>query len=311
MGIGVGTQVALGVGAESVYGTAVAPTVWFPILDENVEFQPEDIVSEGLRYGSNFFMEAARRIRSHRHATGGFTVELQKTGMSVLFQHMLGVESADTPTSGDTTWTVGSLLEDSLTVQKRLYDEAQTEIGTYTGSGGMVTSWELNLERGSIPTVNLSMEFTDLVNSVSGTSPSYSSVSLWTPNDSSLEIDSSAQGGVVSLSLSAANPRQTRRYISGSAATVADGFRNLTGTLVYDFSDETFWDLIDDDTLSDWDVIWTDAAGNVLTITLQDVHITPPSTPTVGGPGPIEQSVSFEVLYDGTNSPVTIVDEPA
>lgn len=308
MGIAVGTQTALGIGAESTYGTAVAPTAWFPILDESIDYTPEDIVSEGMRYGASYFREAARRIRSHRAGSGGFSVELQKTGMSLLFQHMLGTVAADTPASGDTTWSVGSLLEESLTVQTRLYDEALAEVNTFTAKGGKVTSWELNLERGQIPRVNLGFDFLDVVDDVSGTAPSYSSAALWTPNDSSLEIDTVAQGGVLSLSLSANNPRQTRRYISGSAASVADGFRTLTGSIRYDFSGTTLWDLYDADTLSDWDVIFSAASGD-LTISLQDVHLTG-EKPKIGGPGPIEQTVNFEVLYDGTNSPITIVDEP-
>lgn len=309
MAIAVGTQTALGIGAESTYGTAVAPTVWYPILDESIEYDPEDIVSEGMRYGSGYFMEAARRVRSHRSGSGGFGLELQKTAMALVFEHMLGTETADTPASGDTTWTIGSLLEESLTVQKRFYDEALAHVNTFTAKGGKVTSWDLNIERGSIPRVNLGFDFFDVVDDVSGTAPSYSTAALWTPNDTSLEIDSSEVGGVLSLQLSASNPRETRRYISGTAASVANGYRTLTGTLRYDFSGTTFWDLYDGDTLSDWDVIFSAASGD-LTISLQDVHLTG-EAPKASGTGPVEQSVTFEVLYDGTNSPITIVDEPA
>lgn len=304
-----GRQIALGVGEESTFGTAVAPTVWFPILNETIDFNPEDIVSQGMRYGSGYFMEAARRVRSHRAASGGFALEVQKTGMALLFEHMLGVETADTPASGDTTWTVGSLLSKSLTVQKRLYDEALTHVNTYTAKGGKITSWELNLERGSIPRVNLGMDFTDLVDDVTGTSPSYSSHALWTPDDTSITVDSTEVAGILSLSLSAGNPREIRRYVSGAASSVETGYRTMTGTLRYDFGGTTFWDLFDADTLSDWALVFS-AGGDSLTVTLQDVHVTG-EAPKVGGPGPVEQSVSFEVLYDGTNSPVTIVDEPA
>lgn len=309
MGIAVGTQTALGIGAESTYGTAVAPTAWFPILDESIEYNPEDIVSEGMRYGSGYFMEASRRVRSHRAGSGGFGLELQKSGMSLVFAHMLGATAADTPASGDTTWSVASLLEESLTVQKRFYDEALAHVNTFTAKGGKVTSWELNLERGSIPRVNLGFDFLDVVDDVAGTTPSYSAAALWTPNDTSLEIDESAVGGVLALTLSAANPRETRRYISGAASSVANGYRTLTGTLRFDFSATTFWDLYDADTLSDWDLIFSDASGD-FTISLQDVHLTG-EVPKASGTGPIEQTVSFEVLYDGTNSPITIVDEPA
>lgn len=309
MGIAVGTQTALGIGAESTYGTAVTPTAWFPILDESVEFNPEDIVSEGMRYGSGYFMEAARRIRSHRAGSGGFSVELQKSGMSLLFQHMLGAVAADTPASGDTTWSIASLLEESLTVQKRFYDEALAHVNTFTAKGGKITSWDLNLERGSIPRVNLGFDFLDIVDDVSGTTPSYSAASLWTPNDTSLEVDSAAVGGILSLSLQAGSPRETRRYVSGAAASVANGYRTITGTLRYDFAATTFWDLFDADTLSDWDLIFSATSGD-LTISLQDVHLTG-EAPKAGGAGPIEQSVSFEVLYDGSNSPIAIVDEPA
>lgn len=303
MGIAQGSEIALGWGAESTYGTAVAPTSWSKILNESLDFTPTDLVSEGLGYGSQFVRASARQIRSMRHASGGITFELPRTGFDLLFTNMLG-------TLTSTTWTVGDLSDTSLTVVKQLYDEAQSEIESFAYSGGKVNSWQLVVNVDAYPQLTLDFDFQNVVDQAAA-SPSYTEPSLWSFMDAELSKDAAGVDEILSVTLSGNNNLTSRKYLGNSGLQgepTAAGWREFTGQLTYDFvSAATWWDEFDANTSFDVELEFLDTGNSeALTITATECFVTG-EMPKVGGAGPVEQAVNFNVLYDGSTSPITVV----
>lgn len=320
MGAAVGTQVALGIAEESTYGTPVAPTsTWFEILNESARFTPTFLASQGLRRGTRNLRRGSRRVVSARGAEGTINLEVSQAGFGLLWKHLLGVETADTPAVGDTTWAMGSLQGLSLTVQKILADEALTNVETYTYHGGKITGATLSLSVDQILQAQFNLDFEDEDRAGdSGTAagtPTYGTSELYTFLGATLNVGGSPLANALSFSVTVENNLNTSRFYLGSnglkAEPTPNDFPAVSGQIVAEFDDPAdLYAAFEANTALAFSAVFADTSSNQLTVSVPEIRLTG-DTPQVSGPETVQVTVPFEGFYDGTNPGVSIVDEPA
>lgn len=311
MGAAVGTQVAVGIGEETTYGTPVAPTKWLEILSESLRFVPTNLESQGLRRGTRNLRRGSRRTRSARAAEGQINLEVPSTGFDLIWEHLLG--------GGTGPWTMGSLQGKSLTVQKILADDALTTIDAFTYHGGKITQAQFSLSVDQILQVALDMDFEDEDRAGDGGTaagtPTYGSEELLNFLGATLTVGGSAMANVLSFQLSIANNLNTSRYYLGSGGLKAEPLSNdfpaVTGQFVAEFLDPDDWyATFEADTGVALNLDFADTAGNTVDIDVPEIRLDG-ETPQVSGPQVVEATVAFTGFYDGTNPGVTITHTAA
>lgn len=145
-----GLGASLGFGDESTWGTAVAPTVWVPFLEESLSTEIERLTSEAIIAG-------ARVPRSSQWAEGAITasgdvsMELNDLSKGLLLKHMFGGATTTGPFSPADISGLG------LTVQVGIPDVNTGTVRPKTLAGGKVASWELAVAAGEVATLGLSL----------------------------------------------------------------------------------------------------------------------------------------------------------
>lgn len=172
MALASGMAAQIGIVDESVYGTAVTVTRFYPLVSESVTAERERLESEAIISG-------ARTLRTGQWAPGSVTVsgdvqlELFQQGTALLFSHMLGSVTSSTASGVAThTCTPGDLTGKSLTVQVGRPGVNGT-VYPFTYTGIKVQEWELAAEAGEIVTLGLTLVGQDETTGIALASASY------------------------------------------------------------------------------------------------------------------------------------------
>src|SRR5688500_13110150 len=96
MGVAIGQQTVFGIGEETTYGTAVAPTRFYEISSESLALATNKITSNAMRPGGYNPRLSSRRIVSSRAAAGDVKIDVITKGMGLFLKYLLG--PALTPT---------------------------------------------------------------------------------------------------------------------------------------------------------------------------------------------------------------------
>lgn len=142
---GIGAQ--MGFGLETVWGTAVAPTVFHPFTEESLSLDNERLESEGIIAG-------ARTRRSYQWEPGGVTVsgstgmDLPTTDTGLLLRLMMGGAS-----SADGSFTPADL--ESGTIQIGTPDATDGTVRPRTYAGMKCSSWEIAATAGEYATLGI------------------------------------------------------------------------------------------------------------------------------------------------------------
>jgi hypothetical protein len=149
----------LGMVAETVYATAVAPARFFEIENETIAGKYARIDAKGVRAG-NRVLRTDRWAPNPKGADGTVKLEVQDTNFGLLFQHALGAFSAGTPTGGYTTYTftIGTLTGLSSTWQVGRYS-TDGNLTPFTYSGGKIHNWELTSAVDGVLGMSLGLDF--------------------------------------------------------------------------------------------------------------------------------------------------------
>jgi hypothetical protein len=141
---------SVGFGDEAVWGTAVAPTVHVPLVEESITEEIARLESDGIISG-------ARVRRSQQWepgtvtASGDIGLELNDQSKGLLLKHMFGGASTAGPFSPADLTGLG------LSVQVGVPDVDTGTVRPKTLAGGKVASWEIGLTAGEIATLGLSV----------------------------------------------------------------------------------------------------------------------------------------------------------
>lgn len=140
----------VGFADEAVWGTAVAPTIFHPLIDESLTQDITRIESDGIIAG-------ARMRRSQQWSAGDVTaggdigLELNDQSTGLLLKHMFGGTSLVGP------FTPADLTGNGLTVQVGVPDTTTGTVRPKTYAGSKVESWEIGCATGEHATLGLTL----------------------------------------------------------------------------------------------------------------------------------------------------------
>jgi hypothetical protein len=250
---------------ETTYKTGVTGDRSFEYLDESLGWDKNVKQGQGLRAGSRV-ARSPRRVVPTAAGNGDWSLECISKGMGYLWEWCLGTGSS-TLVSGTTYQQVFTLSDTppSWTLQKQLPEVGGT-IDAYTFLGAMVSGWELNCPNSDIATLKMTLDIGDIATATGAFTNSYptaaanlfhfqngsiSNGTLTAPTTTALGSAATPLASVRSFNVSVNNNLAGDRYNFGGAGrkdkpTV--GLREISGSVVVEYSSTTFRDAVLNDT---------------------------------------------------------------
>lgn len=278
---------SVGLGVESVYGTAVARTRWFEFLDESFNFVKNVKQGVGLRVGSRVARSGSRVVAS-AEGSGDLTIEAVTKGLGLLWQLGLGSGTSTLVSAGryQQVFTLGDAMP-SATIQKGI-PRADGTVDAYTFTGCMVESLTIDCPNADNVKVKTSWNAKDMTTGAAYTAPSYAtgpsvftfahgavySGALTAPTATALGSAATPVASIRSGSITIKHNLKTDRYNCGGGGRKEKpfaGIREISGSLVAEYADAAFRDAIVNDT--SMTLVKTFTAGlDVLQIVIPDVR---------------------------------------
>lgn len=278
---------SVGLGVESVYGTAVARTRWFEFLDESFNFVKNVKQGVGLRVGSRV-ASSGRRVVASAEGSGDLTIEAVTKGLGLLWQLGLGSGTSTLVSAGlyQQVFTLGDVMP-SATIQKGI-PRADGTVDAYTFTGCMVESLTIDCPNADNVKVKTSWNAKDMTTATAYTAPSYAtgpsvftfahgavySGALTAPTATALGSAATPVASIRSGSITIKHNLKTDRYNCGGGGRKEKpfaGIREISGSLVAEYADAAFRDAIVNDT--SMTLVKTFTAGlDVLQIVIPDVR---------------------------------------
>lgn len=164
---------SFGIGVQTLYNTAVAPSRWYPA--QKCDLKPEFINTEDTAImGGGFGKRASARNRVGYGGSGSVEMEVLNKKMALLLEHITGTVVAGSATGSGYTYTMPFTRNTGLflTAQEGLPDGTDTE-QPYTMVGAKVTSAEFSCEKDGNLNLSLDLDGRQVVDTASLTTPSY------------------------------------------------------------------------------------------------------------------------------------------
>jgi len=278
---------SVGLGVESVYGTAVARTRWFEFLDESFNFVKNVKQGVGLRVGSRV-ASSGRRVVASAEGSGDLTIEAVTKGLGLLWQLGLGSGTSTLVSAGlyQQVFTLGDVMP-SATIQKGI-PRADGTVDAYTFTGCMVESLTIDCPNADNVKVKTSWNAKDMTTATAYTAPSYAtgpsvftfahgavySGALTAPTATALGSAATPVASIRSGSITIKHNLKTDRYNCGGGGRKEKpfaGIREISGSLVAEYADVAFRDAIVNDTSMTLVKTFT-AGADVLQIVIPDVR---------------------------------------
>lgn len=278
---------SVGLGVESVYGTAVARTRWFEFLDESFNFVKNVKQGVGLRVGSRV-ARSGRRVVASAEGSGDLTIEAVTKGLGLLWQLGLGSGTSTLVSAGlyQQVFTLGDVMP-SATIQKGI-PRTDGTVDAYTFTGCMVESLTIDCPNADNVKVKTSWNAKDMTTATAYTAPSYAtgpsvftfahgavySGALTAPTATALASATTPVASIRSGSITIKHNLKTDRYNCGGGGRKEKpfvGIREISGSLVAEYADTAFRDAIVNDT--SMTLVKTFTSGtDVLQIVIPDVR---------------------------------------
>lgn len=315
MAISSGLAAQIGFAEETTFGTFTTPTRFLEFNSESMEYAIERIESQGLR-ANNTVQRSDRWKPNTKGVSGDISLEVTSKGFGMLFENMLGTAGTPNNVSGSVyqhDFTLGDLQGKHLTIQVGKPDVGGT-VRAFSYLGCKIAQWEMSCEVDGILMLNLTIDGQDETRTESLATASY-------PSSDELLVFT---GGVVTIggttthlrniSLSGDNGLATDRYFIRSSSLkkepLQSSFTELTGSMEMEFEDLTAYERFVNGTEAE--VVATFSGTEIETSYNYQVTVTLPAvrfdggSPQVGGPEILTQPLSFKVLDDLTNEPITV-----
>jgi len=327
-----GSLTRFGIGKESTYGTAVAVTKSYEIMSEDFTGKYERTNAEAL--SGSYVMRADRFSVVRKGAEGSVTLEPLTRGFGDWLAAMMGQVATTGPveTAAYThTGTINSLTGKNLTVQVLRADESGT-LRPWTYEGGKITNYEFSnsVDQTLRVTIGMDFELESNPDSPAGNYTSTALLALSTPADSN--VFTWAEGSITvggtaydisEVTIGVDNALNVDRYFINTPALkrepIQDGKREITWSFTSTYADNTFWEKVSSATIAgtyaELRAKWVGLVSIAGTSTplYPCIEIVIPVArfdeggPVVAGEGMLEQQFSGVGLYDGTNSPISII----
>lgn len=323
MSVPSGLGAYLTIGEESAYGSVASTLTRAYDFDEHsLSFDKQTANGKGLRNGA-LVRRSSRRVVVATQAGGDITMDLASKGLGLLLKHALGaatIAQQGVTTAFLQTFTPAALTGKSLTVQAGIPDVTGTQ-HVYNYLGAKVTAWEIGVDNRDIAKLKLSLDAKDCDPAATPVTPNYTladAANVFHFAESGLYVAGSGTPviGNPKFTVKGTNALKTDRFHTGAAGKKAEpidnDFRNYTVELDTEYIDQATWVArhFSDATFA----LVAQFVGpliastyyETLKVTVPAVRINTASPPSVSGPDVEDESLTIEVLDDGTNPPIKI-----
>lgn len=309
----------LGAKFETTWATAVTVDHFYEHTEVGVQLQQENVQSAALRAG-NRVPRTDRRFANKTGVNGGITVPLFMKGMGLWWKQILGAAAITTPTGATATrrhtHTIGDPFGVGLTIQAGIPDVAGT-VQPFTWWGCKVSEFELSQSIDEFASLAMTIDGYDETTATGLASASYPVANGIFDYEMCGVTINSAAFHPTSFSIQGNMGLNTeRRFIrsdSRKKEQIPAGLVEITGTITGEWEALTNYNLFVNETVVPIVFTWTGAANGIetnfpykTTVTLNDCLITG-ETPAVSGPEIVEATYGFQMLYDGTDEPISVV----
>lgn len=310
----------LGFKAESTYGTPVTVDRFTEFNSCDIALERAAVMSKGLRTGTR--VQRSDRFMPYTvGASGTIALDVPTKGFGLWLEHMLGAIATGTITDSNYTHTatIGTLLGKYLTIQAGKPRTGSATVDPYTWHGCKVTDWELSCDVDGILIASIGIDAEDEDNSTALATASYpSDYRVFTFDKAAVTI-AATSFEATTISVTGANQLDVaRRFLTGSSLKkepVETAHREYGVTMEAEYTSLTQYDRFKSATaagqLAAVEATFTGpiAHGGTtlpeLKITLPAVRFAEVSQP-IGGAEKITQSITGEVVDNGSDEPITI-----
>lgn len=314
-----GLSAQLGIALETTFGTRNTPDHFYELVSETMKLNRSRTVAKGIRPGK--LVDRSQRFRTtKRDVTGDFTLEAQSNNFGLLFYLCLGTKAQTADGVGfKRTYTLGDLFSRSFTMQIGTPDTSGTvQVREYTGC--KMAQWELSTAIDQVLSFKATVDGYDETTSqtlATAAFPASTFNEVFYVDEITMTIGGTAVK-VSDFNLSGNNNLKVDRNVIGQQTKLEqlrNQYVNLSGSLTAIFTDLTLYNLFVNDTTAQASagiVITAVGQKNYDTAKPNKIVITLPAvrydgdTPNVNGPDVLDQKLSFTVLDDDTNAPITI-----
>lgn len=308
----------LGVKDESTYGTPVTVDRFFELNSESVEPDLWRYESRAMRSGLRVPL-ATKSEPALIGAGGPINMDVNTKGWAWWLKHLLGSVSTGSVSDSNYTHTgtVGSLYGKSFTAQLQRAFRSGT-LQQFTYHGGKPTGWTLGCDMEGVLVCDVECDFEDVDTSTSAASPSYPSdtrVFAWTGGAMTIDaVSKEMKNFSLSCDMGLNTDDRYQRSSPLKKEPVEDGMREFTWSALVDFADLTDYNrMVSNTRATTFGAVVATYTGPIAHggSTLPQVQITLPAArfdvgaPTSNG-SKITTQIGGKVLWDGSNSPVTI-----
>jgi hypothetical protein len=311
-----GNDARLGIAVETNHKTRVAPTRFFPFTAESLGFEYNRVFSAALGAGR----WARPSVTTTKSGTGSLNGEVPTTGFGFLLQGLHGNTVTPVQDGATTSYTQTHTLDTppskSFSVQVQTPPVSSSTLLPVDLLGVMFSGITLSWDAGGVLTWEIPAIVGDL--STAQTLATYTAPTSWSMLSfagGSLLIGGVSQtdiigGGSVTVGL---NLRDDA-FALGSSGTMKKPVETdkptATGTVTADFEDLTHFNRTVNDTSADVILRFEGATISgafkyTMEITIPACKFTNPR-PTVEGPGPVAQPITFNNSA-GTSQPPVVV----
>lgn len=322
-GLGGGLGGAVGIAAESTYGTFVAPTRWVEVHSAKLQQRKHVVQGEGLAYG-RVIEPGARRVNVWNDAGGEIEFEVLNSGFALLLQHIMGSSATLSQISTTTAYQLSTTLgvpdnQNYLSMQALVPDTSGT-IHPENFHGCKLQKAEFTAELGGLVTCALTVDAQQVEGTTVAGTPTYTtSAQPFSPLGMSFKVgpygSEATLDGVKKASLSIERTLKTDRIYLGQSfkeEPVTNGWVKLTGSFDVDLTSTNkavIWDAFAADTsvsvILDFvgSSIGSSGHNNELKLNATDCFFDSGGTPELDGPDLVTATIPWSALIDAANDP--------
>lgn len=289
----------IGFNTEGTYGTGTTVTRFLPLKSESVTHDPGRIESEGIIAGRRV-MSSSQWVRGVSRITGDVSFDLTDNSMGMLFRHCFGtVDSSGGGTPSTHKFWPAALTGLGYTMQIGRPDIAGTVL-PFTYSGCKVASWELAGDADKPGALDLSVFAQNETLGTALAAASFGSAdNLLTFTGGLLTIAGAAPTRVRSFKIGGDNGLDLERVNAGGTLMLEpleQAIREYVGECVLDLSGTIPWLRVTGGTEAALVVGFAGGAGGTNSFKITANVRFDGDTPTIGGPGVLEQKLKFKCL---------------
>ena len=298
-----GLDMQLGAAKESAYGTRVAPTRFFEVISESIDFAREYYVSRGLGGG----IWKKRRVQTTRAGGGGFQMEVPTAGfgfwLDLLHPNAVTPVQQATTTAYKQTHSLSGAPTKSATVQVGV-PPLSGAVLPFDYVGVMIAEATFSWEPGGVLTFEPTLVIKDeQTNQVLATLTPPADYGLFSFKGGAITIAGAAVANIIGGgSVTVSWPLRDDAFVLGGDGTMAKPVPTdrpaMRGELTADFDGMTHYNRVTGGTLAD--VVVTFEGVTIASTYKEQIRFTIPDAgfsgprPNVDGPGPVQQTLAFD-----------------